>query len=471
LVSSRVRICLPLLSVTALVTGCTLGSSSSVRVTPSPLPTEFKKIQHIIVIVQEGRSFDHLFGTFPRADGIDMTHGIPAACIPNPNAPSGCNRPFHDSGLVNRFGPDSPEAAVADINGGKMDGFVRQYNSGRTYCATHPDGKVCREQDRRPDVMGYHDAREIPNYWAYARHFALQDHLFQPNFGRSENAHLYLLSGWAARCRPPTSPVSCRSSVGYNDIDASGFFPASASSYWWTDITFLLHQRRVSWRYYVGPGTVNDCHAGPSDCSRSTGTPEIWNPLPDFATVREDGQLANIQDVSAFLQTARAGQLPAVAWVVPDWKHSGRAPWSLADAQAWATSLITAVMQGSDWGSSAIFLTWAGWGGYYDHVAPPRVDADGYGLRVPGILISPFAKQGFIDHQTLSSDAYLKFIEDRFLEGQRLDPLTDGRPDPRLQVRESAAILGNLASEFDFSQPPRPPLILPAHPSRPAPDG
>jgi len=94
-------------------------------------------------------------------------------------------------------------------------------------------------------------------------------------------------------------------------------------------------------------------------------------------------------------------------------------------------------------------------------VAPPVVDANGYGLRVPGLVISPYARQGYVDHQVLSFDAYLKFIEDDFLGGARLDPRTDGRPDPRPDVREAASILGDLTADFDFSQPPRPPVVLP----------
>src|SRR4029453_17846995 len=92
------------------------------------------------------------------------------------------------------------------------------------------------------------------------------------------------------------------------------------------------------------------------------------------------------------------------------------------------------------------------------------VDDWGYGLRVPAMLISPYARRGMVDHQTLSFDAYLKLIEDLFLNGQRIDPKTDGRPDPRPNVRENAKILGDLLTEFDFTQAPRPPMILPLHP-------
>jgi phospholipase C len=112
------------------------------------------------------------------------------------------------------------------------------------------------------------------------------------------------------------------------------------------------------------------------------------------------------------------------------------------------------------WDRTAIFLTWDDWGGFYDHVEPPRVDENGYGIRVPGLLISPWARGGIVDSQTLSFDAYLKFIEDLYLDGQRLDPRTDGRPDSRPTVREEVPILGDLRDEFDFDQEPIPPLIL-----------
>jgi phospholipase C len=132
--------------------------------------------------------------------------------------------------------------------------------------------------------------------------------------------------------------------------------------------------------------------------------------------------------------------------------------------QAYVTAIINAAMKGPDWDSTAIFLSWDDWGGFYDSVPPPRADRNGYGLRVPAITISPYARQGYIDHQTLSSDAYLKFIEDDFLGGARLDPTTDGRPDRRPGVRENAPILGNLAADFDFTRPPRAPLLLPTNP-------
>jgi phospholipase C len=418
------------------------------------------KIEHVIIILQENRSFDHYFGTFPGADGLPMKNGKPAVCIPNPKVPQGCTKPFYDPDEVNKGGPHQNVDAVRDINGGKMDGFIVRSFKGTPYCRLHPNTVVCLQSAAAPDVMGYHDEREIPNYWQYAEHFVLQDRMFQPNVGWSEPAHLYAVSAWSAKCIPPNSAANCKSSLGFVDVDTGGRFP-NANSYQWTDLTYLLHEHDVSWAYYVAPHTVMDCG---HDCSRTRGTPEIWNPLPDFQTVHDNEQLENIRPVSNFFALAKEGKLPAVSWIVPDWKHSEHPPWPISDGQAWVTNLVNAVMQSSNWENSAIFITWDDWGGFYDHVAPPEVDDAGYGLRVPGLMISPYAKRGFIDHQTLSFDAYLKFIEDVFLDGQRLDPLTDGRWDPRPTVREEEPMLGDLLEEFDFTQPPRKPLILRPYP-------
>jgi phospholipase C len=155
-----------------------------------------------------------------------------------------------------------------------------------------------------------------------------------------------------------------------------------------------------------------------------------------------------------------------VSWVIPNFGDSEHPVAGLSRGQAWVTNVVNSVMSGPDWSSTAIFLAWDDWGGFYDHVAPPKVDNHGYGLRVPAMVISPWAKQGFIDHQTLSFDAYLKFIEDDFLHSQRLDPKTDGRPDSRTVVREDVHVLGDLRKDFDFSRPPRPPLVLSLYPLR-----
>jgi phospholipase C len=448
-------------------------------VTPSTLPQprapsgpgsgNLGKIQHIIIIMQENRSFDHYFGTYPGADGLPRSNGSFTVCVDDP-ATGQCVYPFHDPADKNFGGPHGQADAAADIDGGRMDGFIARAEAGKAGCQ-NTDDPACGGSSAT-DVMGYHDAREIPNYWKYAENFVLQDHMFEPNASWSLPQHLYMVSEWSAKCSRAGDPMSCINALQSPD-GPPDFRPRSASrrraapDYAWTDLTYLLFKNDVTWKYYVQGGTQPDCANDAADCPpvhQDAKTPGIWNPLPFFDTVRQDGQLPNVTDVSNYYMDARQGTLPAVSWITPSGANSEHPTALVSDGQAWTTSLINAAMRGPEWGSTVIFLSWDDWGGFYDHVVPPHVDANGYGLRVPGIMISPYARSGMIDHQVLSHDAYVKFIEDVFLGGQRLDPRTDGRPDPRPDVRESAAQLGDLSQEFDFSQAPLPPLILPIFP-------
>jgi phospholipase C len=424
------------------------------------------KIKHIIVIMQENRSFDSYFGTFPGADGIPMKNGVPTVCVPDP-ATNQCVKPYHDSQDLNGGGPHGEANATADIDNGKMDGFIAQAEHGRKGC-TNSVNPVCTNT-KSIDVMGYHDAREIPNYWTYAQDFVLQDHMFESEASWSLPAHLYMVSAWSAKCTSD-NPQSCTNNIKgpVSTKVASKTGKPGGPIYAWTDLTYLLHKYNVSWNYYLDQGYQPDCADDQMICNppkQRVKVPGIWNPLPGFVDVKQDNQLGNIQPVQNFLTAAKKGTLPSVSWVVPNARDSEHPPALISTGQAYVTNLINTVMQGPDWSSSAIFLAWDDWGGFYDHVVPPTVDENGYGLRVPGLVISPYAKKGYIDHQTLSFDAYLKFIEDDFLHSQRLDPKTDGRPDPRPTVRENVSILGNLVSDFDFSQTPRPPLVLSLHPA------
>jgi phospholipase C len=443
--------------------GLAAGVAASTTGTGRPTaPTQdIHKIKHIVVIMQENRSFDSYFGTYPGADGIPR-----GVCVPDPRG--GCVRPHHIATDRNAGGPHALRNAERDIDGGAMDGFVREAVGGRE--CIDPNDPVCSRPAAGTDVMGYHDSREIPNYWTYARNFVLQDHMFEPNASWSLPAHLLAVSGWSALCKVKGDPMSC---VEAPDLparppDFKGNFKHTIPDYAWTDLTYLLHKNHVSWRYYVFKGTEPDCRDdGAMTCAaipQDAKTPGIWNPLPWFDTVREDWQEGNITSLRNFFTAARRGTLPAVSWVVPTGKVSEHPPGLVSAGQAYVTTLVNAIMRGPNWRSTAIFLVWDDWGGFYDHVVPPTVDLHSYGLRVPALVISPYAKRGYIDHQTLSFDAYLKFIEDDFLGGQRLNPKTDGRPDPRPYVREDAPILGNLVGDFDFTQNPRPPLLLDPHP-------
>ena len=421
------------------------------------------RIRHVVIVMQENRSFDSYFGTYPGADGIPLKNGDPTVCSPDPKTHV-CVEPYHDTSDRNAGGPHDTINAIRDIDGDKMDGFQREARKGRFLACHATDNPGCSLTPTKPDVMGYHDWHEIPNYWDYARNFVLQDHMFEADNSWSLPAHLSLVSGWTARCSKHGAPLSCKSTLTA-PFGATGH--GKKLDYPWTDLTWLLHRYGVSWRYYIAKGSQPDCAGSQMFCGespQSASTPSIWNPLPRFDTVQRDHQLGNIQPLRDFYRAAGKGKLPAVTWVTPAQAMSEHPPSLVTAGQTFVTHVINSVMASPDWSSTAIFLAWDDWGGFYDHLKPPRVDGEGYGIRVPALVISPYARQGYIDHQVLSSDAYLKFIEDDFLHGRRLDPRTDGRPDSRPDVRENAKILGNLATDFDFDQKPRPPLILPLHP-------
>jgi phospholipase C len=445
------------------------GSSAAHAKKPRP-PVGIHKIKHVIVIMQENRSFDQYFGTYPGADGIPRNpDGTFAVCVPNP-ATGGCEKPFHDTSDLNAGGPHGQANAVADIAGGRMDGFVASAENAKIRgCKKDPNNPICSQRSTNPDVMGYHDGRDIPNYWAYARNFVLQDHMYEPNASWSLPAHLFMVSEWSAHCTNRDDPFSC-----VNALQNPGPPPDQRTNllrrppkYAWTDLTYLLHKHGIPWRYYVFSGTEPDCENDAMICEavkQGARTPGIWNPLPFFTTVQDDNQLGNIVSLSQYFRAARTGTLPAVSWINPTGAVSEHPPGLVTAGQTYVTKLVNAAMSGPEWRSTAIFVAWDDWGGFYDHLQPPVVDQNGYGLRVPGLVISAYARRGFIDHQVLSFDAYAKFIEDDFLHSQRLDPKTDGRPDPRPDVRENEPILGDLTRDFNFAQQPRRPLILPTHP-------
>jgi phospholipase C len=433
-----------------------------------------ENLEHFVFVVQENRSFDHYFGTFPGANGIprDPDGGF-AVCNPDPAA-GRCQKPFHDLGPHDAGAAHNEEASDLAIGGGKMNGFIRVQQRMYSVCGRSPDLYTCRQAakdaDGRSDVMGFHTARELPNYWAYARRYLLQDRLFAPTDSWTVPAHLYLVSGWSAICEgyqgwDGSLPADCTTHLQRPD---QGWGPRKGDDrpYLWGDITWLLGKADVSWAYYVGPGTClvdNLANCGGKDRATAFGK----NPLLGFESVERSGQLGNIQTYERFFDAAASGDLPSVSWIAPYKDNSEHPPQSIRDGQAWVTNVVNAIMEGprAQWMRTAIFVVWDDWGGFYDHVEPPVVDEGGWGIRVPAFVISPWVKRELdVDHQTLSFEAYLRLIEDRFLDGQRLDGENQGWPDLRPTIREELEILGDLRKEFDFSQEPIPPLILEPRP-------
>ncbi len=240
-------------------------SSARMNLTASKI----HKIKHVVIIMQENRSFDHYFGTFRGADGIPGLAGNPgqAPCMPDP-INGGCDKPFHDRNDVNYGGPhgfltsDGPFTTDLDCTdpsthqGCAMDGFitsVKQYSYNG--CGSpKPSCVPCKRSTTGQclDVMGYHTGAEIPNYWRYAKDFVLDDHMFQSDASYSLPAHLYMVSEWSAICSDPHTASTCTSSENPTMVDGK-------VHYAWTDLTYLLHKHRVSWRYYIFKGIEPDC--------------------------------------------------------------------------------------------------------------------------------------------------------------------------------------------------------------------
>ncbi len=445
---------------------------------PTPAWAGNTPIRHVIIIMQENRSFDSYFGKFPGADGLP--NGL---CVPlDPSKPKqGCIAPFHDPHDVNAGGPHGPEGAKGDLNDGlfsdKMDGFLYQQSTAPQNCVPNaPDCSTTKDGVARHDAVGYHTREEIPNYWAYAERFVLQDHLFEGVRGWSWPSHLGLTSQWAAVCSDQNKAKSCRTNPNAGQPQQNVQLP-------WVNFFQLLDMKGVSWKYYLSNGLEPDCENGSLICDpveQAAGYESIWNPAPYFASVRKKGQRylqIHNPEAGQFLTDLKRGRLPQVSWVIPAALDSEHPPGGVTRGMDYVTKLINAVMRSQYWKDTVIFLTWDDWGGFYDHMAPPNVDynatnnpVQGYGLRVPGIMISAYAKAGMIDHAVLSFDSYSTFIEDLFMNGARLNPTALGNQDNRPSIRDAlkeaqypdgrTVQIGNLMDEFDFTQTPLEPLEL-----------
>ncbi len=350
--------------------------------------------------MQENHTFDNYFGTYPGADGIPAN-----VCMPRnaADASAGCVKAYH---LPSRRTIDlahGTDVAALAINGGKLDGFV----SAQT--RRNLPGELS---------MGYYDGSDLPFYWNLASTSVLADRFFSSDVGGSKENHMY----WVAA--------------------QSGGKTVPAEGYSFTTIFDQLQAAGLDWKFYVQ-------NYDPSITFRNlTGAPQdsqtIWVPLLNFPRFLDDPALSSrIVDISQYHVDLAAGTLPAVAFIAPS-GASEHPPGDVAIGQVYGASQVTALMQSSSWSSSLFVLTWDDWGGWYDHVLPPTVDASGYGMRVPALFMSPYAPPGRIDSTTYDFTSILKFIE----ENWRLQPMT---------ARDAAA--NSVGTALDFSAGARAPVL------------
>jgi phospholipase C len=407
------------------------GSAAAVAPRNAPAPeaaSGIKKIKHVIWIIQENRSFDNYFGTFPGADGPP-----PSTCLPVLPGAAHCVKPFH-----------MPKGEpIYDLHHGWNDEHAA-WDSGRM------DGFVWAEGT--PLTMAYLDDRDIPNYWAYARHFTLCDRFFSSEMSESLTNHLYSV---AAQSGGLIGGLGSIKGIEETLGERGGFSFAS--------IVKSLSQGHVTWKYYVETRPMSDDHQSygvlPSLWFGAPKTFSLWNPLAGFKAIRENpDRMKDLVDLKEYFQDLKAGTLPEVSWIVPTFEDSEHPPETLGPAARgmwYVTNIVNALMQSPYWKDSVVFLTWDDYGGFYDHVPPPIVDAYGYGPRVPTLVISPYAKAGFVSHFTYDFTSMLKFIEVRW----GLPSMTerDAHADPMLDC-------------FDFKQAPVSTLVIPLPKKLPEPE-
>jgi phospholipase C len=403
----------------AMVTMFLLATMQQARGQTIVQQSGLDKVQHIIWIIQENHSFDNYFGTYPGADGIP-----PNTCLPVMPGSKQCVKPFHmpENQPIRDLNHDW-DTVHAAYDHGSMDGFVWAEGS--------------------PYTMGYYDSRDIPNYWRYARHYTLCDNFFSSIMSETLPNHFFIV---AARCGGVLDNMALQEILAENDAPEGLTFATMA---------LRLSAAGLSWNYFVEtqpkrPGwrkenaqLANLVYPDPKEFT-------LFNPLPAFKAFRDNPQMmSHLVSLDLFYQDLEAGKLPAVSWITPDGQDSEHPPQPLRQGMWYVTRIIDAVMQSRYWHDSIIFLTWDDYGGFYDHVPPPEVDAVGYGPRVPMLVISPFSKPGYVSHYTYDFTSVLKLIEERW----HIAPLAR---------RDRAA--NDMADVFDFNQTVSPPLVIPVPP-------
>jgi phospholipase C len=364
-------------------------------VAPTASAPKTGAIRHVIVVMQSGHSFDNYFGTRSRVDGIPGN-----VCERVAVGSYSCVKPYHLNSDQARAGlSDTLHVTQKSINGGKMDGFV----------SSQPNSSIGSV------AMGHLNGGDLPYYWNLADRFTLFDHFYAASPAGALPNRLVALAGQTGGLTSNAAPAG--------GIAVPTIFDQ-------------LDQNHQSWKYYV------QGYQGTSQAPTSGEQSRV--PLLSMPSVTgSPSQAARIVDTSQYFVDLAKGQLPAVSYVAGS-VDSERSPQNPALGEAFVQSLINALMQSSAWRHTALLVTYDDAGGWYDHAAPPTVGGTSLGLRVPAILVSPYARPGYVDSAQFNTASIPALIEHVF----KL---------PALTAQESTA--GNLLSAVDVHQVPISPVI------------
>jgi phospholipase C len=399
----------PLIAAAAL-SACHSGGQMP-PVVPSNVPFQNSPVKHVIVIVQENRSFDNLFDNFPGAEtagasGLTKKGPIPLEQTTLEAGVDICH--FHSS-------------FKAAYDGGRLDNFAAEQTCGFVNGVYGPTGVSNA-------MYAYVEPSEAQPYWTLAQQFTLADHMFQSNSGPSYPAHQYLIAGQSdfASEVPTAGPWGCDAPPGttvdvmqQNGQEKIGPFPC----FNYRTLGDLLDAGGISWRYYA-------------PALNTTGG--LFSAYDAIQHIRYGNDWTNVvSPETTVLNDIQNGVLAQVAWVIPSFPNSDHPLAASNTGPAWVASIVNAVGASSYWSNTAIFIVWDDWGGWYDNVVPPTADVMGLGFRVPLLVVSPYAKHGYVSHTQHEFGSILKFIEENF--GLPSLYQTDARAD-------------NLLDCFDFTQ-------------------
>lgn len=378
-------------------------------------PAQTNPIKHIVFIVKENRSFDTYFGTFPGANGATSGPISTGQIIPLGHTPDQSRDIGHDW-----------YSALEVIDNGKMDRYDLNYAA-----------------NRGGDYLAYSQLNEadIPNYFAYAKRFVLADQMFSSEHGPSLPNHIYTIAASAEgvisvpNMNSPNYSWGCDATVAMTVqvIDPQGNITDQFPCFDFQTLGDQMDAAGVSWKYYA------------PQIGQRGYTFSVYNNVRHIRYGTD--WTTKVVPEAQFVKDALAGNLPSVSWLVTG-LASEHPPNSTCYGENWTVKEVNAVMQGPDWPSTAIFIMWDDFGGFYDHVAPPQIDQFGLGPRVPLLIISPYAKPGYISHVQYEGSTILKFMEETF-------------NIPSLGLRDFTA--NDPSDSFNFNQTPLPPLVLSPH--------